>query len=467
MKRIAIAGGGITGLVTAYKLNKLGADVTLFEASDTLGGPVQTSRENNWLTESGPNTILETSPAIKTLIEDLGINNRKLYANDESKKRFVVKNSKPEQLPSSPPEFLSSPFFSFGAKMRLAREPFVGKAPHDKEESIADFVRRRLGKEFLDYAINPFIAGVYAGDPEKLSVKYAIPKIYALEEKYGSLIRGQIAGAKERKKSGLTRKDRAQLFSFDEGLHVLIEALTSSLTGKVELGTPITRIEAKAFGAEAFGYEDYRKDVWELFSINNESLGMFDDVILTIPAYKLSEIEFLSQNNPGSLSSLNDIYYPPVTSLALGFRRENVKHPLDGFGMLVPKVEGFRILGTLFSSTLFPYRAPADHVLLTTYIGGARYPDLALLNDDELVKLVRGDLRELLGATGEPVYICRSTYQKAIPQYEVGYGKFKDEMDEFERAMPGIHLAGNFRGGISMGDCITNAIRLAETIAES
>jgi oxygen-dependent protoporphyrinogen oxidase len=132
--------------------------------------------------------------------------------------------------------------------------------------------------------------------------------------------------------------------------------------------------------------------------------------------------------------------------------------------MLVPKVEGYRILGTLFSSTLFPYRAPADHVLLTTYIGGARYPDLALVSDDDLVKLVRGDLRELLGATGEPVYIHQSTFAKAIPQYEVGYGRFRKAIDEFEQGMPGIHLAGNYRGGISMGDCITNAFALAEKI---
>jgi oxygen-dependent protoporphyrinogen oxidase len=458
MKKIAIIGGGITGLTAAFALQKAGADVTVFEAGEVLGGPIRSHHENGYLAEAGPNTILETSPAITELIRELGIENKKRYTNEVASKRFIVKNSVPQALPMKPQDFLTSSFFSIGAKLRLAREPFVSKLSSNIEETVGEFVKRRLGQEFLDYAINPFVAGVYAGDPERLSVRYAFGKLAALEDKYGSLIKGQIQGAKERRKSGTTAKDKAKMFSFDDGLQVLIDALGAKL-GHVRFHSAITKIERRVETSANI----------DITLASGERIDGFDKVLLSAPAHKIADIEFISypatpSTNPLPLYGLHDIYYPPVTSLALGFDRREVKHPLDGFGMLVPKVEGFRILGTLFSSTLFAGRAPEDHVLLTTYVGGARYPELALLNDEDLLKLVLGDLRMLLGISAKPSFIHRTTWQKAIPQYEVGYGEFKDMMTNFEKDFPGIYLAGNFRNGISVGDCITNGIAITQKI---
>jgi len=457
--RIAVIGGGITGLTAAFALQKAGADVTVFEAGEVLGGPIRSHHEKGYIAEAGPNTILETSPSITQLIRELGIEDKKRYANEVASKRFVVKNSEPQALPMKPQEFLTSSFFSIGAKLRLAREPFTPKLSATKEETVADFVKRRLDQEFLDYAINPFVAGVYAGDPERLSVRHAFPKLAELEEKFGSLIKGQIQGAKERKKSGTTAKDRAKMFSFDDGLQVLIDALGAKLEGRVRYRSSITKIERRVETSANI----------DITLSSGERIDGFDKVLITAPAHKIADIEFISypatpSTNPLPLYGLHDIYYPPVTSLALGFDRRDVKHPLDGFGMLVPKVEGFRILGTLFSSTLFAGRAPEDHVLLTTYIGGARYPELALLNDEDLLKLVLGDLRVLLGVSAKPSFIHRTTWQKAIPQYEVGYGEFKEMMINFEKEYPGIYLAGNFRDGISVGDCITNGMSITEKI---
>jgi oxygen-dependent protoporphyrinogen oxidase len=458
MKKIAIIGGGITGLVTAYYLQKKGMDITLFEANDVPGGAIRSVRKDGYLIEAGPNTIVESSTDVSELIEELGLTSRRIYANGVANKRFIVRGSKPVEVPSSPQTFFSSSLFSFGAKIKLLSEPFKSRIIAE-DESLADFTRRRLGQEFLDYAINPFVAGVYAGDPEKLSARHAFPKITALEEKYGSLIKGQLRIAKDRKRSGTKERSRTKMFSFDDGLQVLIDTLTSKLDGRIQYNSAVTKIERRV---------ENEKNIDITFASGVRVDG-FDNVIITAPAHTIADIEIISYpatptTNMLPLYGLHDIYYPPVTSLALGFDKRDIKHPLDGFGMLVPKVEGFRILGTLFSSTLFPGRAPKDHVLLTTYIGGARYPDLALLGDDELVKLVLGDLRVLLGVTAKPSFIHRTTWKKAIPQYEVGYGEFKEMMTNFEKEYPGIYLVGNFRDGISLPDCITNAKAISANI---
>ncbi|MDP4219124.1 MAG: protoporphyrinogen oxidase [Bacteroidota bacterium] len=453
MNSIGIVGGGITGLVTAYRLKRDEKQVTLYEASSRPGGPVQSIRLDGYLAEFGPNTLLETSTAVSSLVHDLGLESRRLYASDLAKNRFIVRGGKPVALPSSPPSFIRSPLFSFGAKLRLLGEPFIAKFAESREESVADFVRRRLGSQFLDYAIDPFVAGVYAGDPEKLSVSHAFPKLHALEQKYGSLIKGQIKGKKERRKRGDVAKDRARMFSFDEGLQVLIDALQTDIGTAIKLNTSVTKIEHLSEG-------------WKVTYIDNgiEYINTHSALVLTIPAYRLAEI--LQKVGGIDLSSMKDIYYPPVTSLALGFKRGHVTHPLDGFGMLVPRKEPFHILGTLFSSTLFPGRAPSGHVLLTNYIGGSRSPGLGAASESEQIEVVLKDLHSLLGVHGEPDYVHRAYFPKAIPQYALGYGKYKTLLDSVEAKAVGIFFAGNYRNGISLSDCITSAENVAAKVAQ-
>lgn len=447
MKRIAVIGGGITGLTAAYRLRKLGHEVVLLEVSDRTGGVIQSVSKEGYLAECGPNTIMETSPVIGELISDLGLEKRKLISNPEADKKFIIKGGKPVEVPGSPPAFFASPFFSWKAKLRLMREPFVGRGSSE-DESLADFVRRRLGQEFLDYAINPMVGGIYAGNPEKLSVREAFPKVYALEEKYGSLIKGQIQGAKERKKTGAVSRQNAPKLSFDEGVQVLPDALSRHLGDIVKLRTKVERIRLS-------------EGKWYVSS----EVKSFDGIILALPAFRLADLEFEGAGQI-DLQPLKSIIYPPVASVVLGFRRGDVAHPLDGFGALVPEVENRHTLGTIFSSSLFEGRAPKDHVLLTSYVGGMRQPALAVAGHDRLCELTLEDLRSLYGISGEPTFRHSRLYRQAIPQYHVGYGKHRELMARTEKVTPGLRIAGHCRDGISLGDSIDSGDQAARKMDE-
>jgi oxygen-dependent protoporphyrinogen oxidase len=453
MKPIAIIGGGITGLTAAFRLKQQNLPVTVFEASERVGGVIQSVRQNGHLAEFGPNSILETSPLVAALVRDLGLESRRLYSDARAEKRYIVRGGQPVLLPSSPWAFLTSPLFSPAAKLRLLAEPFIGRAPADSDESIAEFVRRRLGQEFLDYAINPLVAGIYAGDPELLSVAQAFPKLHALEQRWGSLIVGQVRGARERQRSGEVSKQNAKKFSFDEGLQVLIDTLRTNLAGQIQSGAPVRSLEHKGGG-------------W-LVELDNHKLGEapseFSAILLALPAYKMAGLAVRATDYL-DLSRLSAIHYPPVASVVLGFRRVDVAHPLDGFGMLVPEKEGFNILGALFSSSLFPNRAPEGEVTITCYLGGARSPNLTLRTSAELVELAAKDLSVLLGIKGKTTFQRVTLFPRAIPQYNLGFGGYRAFMNDLELKAPGLFLAGHARDGISVSDCIVSGHQVAARI---
>ena len=306
------------------------------------------------------------------------------------------------------------------------------------------------------------MAGVYAGDPYKLSVAQAFPKLVQLEQRYGSLIKGQILGGRERKQRGEVAKDRAPKFSFDEGLQVLPDTLRVRLGNAVRLGTTVSRIVR---GRDALVTGGTPALLWtlDLRGDGNMSRAEHSAVVYAGTAFRLAELQIEAQA-PLSFTRFAEIRYPPVASVVLGFRREAIAHPLDGFGMLIPKVEGFKILGTIFSSSLFPNRAPAGHVALTSYIGGERYPELAALPPEKLVELTRADLRVLLRANGEPAFQHSVFYPKAIPQYNVGYGAYRELMTEAESKAPGLFLAGHYRDGVSLSDSILSGCNVAERV---
>ena len=455
MKSVAIIGGGITGLTAAFNLQQRGIPVTLYEGGERVGGVIRTVQENGYLAECGPNTILETSPLIGELIRDAGLESRQLYSDPAADKRYLVRDKQLVNLPTSPLAFFATRLFSWRAKAGLLVEPFRRRAAADLEESLAEFVLRRLGREFLDYAINPFVAGVYAGDPERLSVKHAFAKLHALEQRYGSLIMGQIFGARERKRRGTVSKQNAKKISFDGGLQVLTDTLGKKLGDQVRLNHVAKRISCNANGWQ-LDFEESGSNA----SANHSS------VLLTLPAYRLVDLKIHSQDKPVDLALLGQLEYPPVTSVVLGFRREDVAHPLDGFGVLIPEIEKFNSLGSIFSSSLFSGRCPAGHLTLTSYVGGTRSPDLALKEPEEIVQLVMEDLRVLVGLTGEPTYTHTCCYPNAIPQYNVGFGQFKARMDEAEKEAPGLFLGGHFRDGISLSDSIVAGYGAAERITK-
>ena len=279
MNPVAIVGGGITGLSAAFRLREQNIPVTLYEAGDRVGGAVRTICENGFMAEYGPNTILETSPKIAALITDLGLDSRRRDSDPGANKNYIVRDGKMRPLPTSAAAFAATPLFSMAAKLRLAAEPFICRAPDSEDESLADFVVRRLGREFLDYAINPFVSGIYAGDPKKLSVRYAFPKLHAVEAKYGSLIVGQFLGARERKKRVEVGAQQAKKVSFDDGLQVLTDTLRAQLGSVVELNSSVIAAQKSADGWAVTVHANQR-----------EEQRMHSAVLLTAPAHKLAGI---------------------------------------------------------------------------------------------------------------------------------------------------------------------------------
>ncbi|MDH4070505.1 MAG: protoporphyrinogen oxidase, partial [Ignavibacteria bacterium] len=402
-----------------------------------------------------PNGALETTPLFGTMFEELGILTDRVYANRLAGKRFILRNGTLHALPTSPGSFLSSRLWSTGGKLRLLKEPFVGRAA--EEESIAQFVERRLGREFLDYAINPFVAGVYAGNPEELSVRAAFPKLYNLEERYGGLIRGMVRGRKERKARSDTAKNKAELFSFREGMEEFPRALSSAIGSGIRTGTEVT--EVCLAGEPRNGKQRYR-----IIARDNGSDYTLDagTVVFAAPAYVAGRL--IAGLSPSLSSALDQISYPAVGEVFLGFREDAIGRALDGFGFLVPAKERRSILGTIWSSSLFEGRAPAGHAALTTFVGGSRQPQVLDRNDDDLVRMVVEELQEIMQLNGNPVFTSVTRWPRAIPQYHLGYHAITEAIDAFETCYPGLYICSNYRGGIAVGDCVMSAERTATRI---
>lgn len=445
---MAVLGGGITGLSAAWQLRRRGVPVRVFEAGTRPGGVMASVREGDWLLETGPNTLFENTPAITAFLHDLGLGSRRLEASPAAQKRYVVRRGVPVALPDSPLSFATSPLLSWPAKLGLLKEPFIGRAAVGLDESVAAFVTRRLGREFLDYIVNPFVAGVFAGDPAALSVRHAFPKLHALEQEHGSLLRGALA------RRNASAGPRGSMISFPDGLAEIPLALARSLDADLRLDHTVTAV--RRIG-----------DTWR---INFQAGGLrgegdFSAVVCALPPDVLAGLPFEGVPAAAGLTALHGIPHPPVASVFLGYRRADVAHPLDGFGLLTPAVEQRRILGTLFSSTLFPGRAPAGHVALTTFVGGTRQPELARANDVELYASVQAELAALLGVRGGPVIARIQRWPRAIAQYVVGFQSFKDACTAAEHGAPGLFIGGPACDGVSLSNCIAAGARLAAAVS--
>lgn len=448
---VLIVGAGISGLATAHFLASQDIRVHILEKGSYPGGTIRSQKMDGFLVEYGPNSTLDTTPLLHQLFNDLGIDDQVEYANPNAKKRYIVRSGQLNALPMGPVPFLKTDLFSRSAKLRLLKEPFISPSNSNEEESLADFVRRRLGQEFLDYAINPFVAGVYAGVPEKLSVQSAFPKLYELEQTYGSLIKGAIGGARKRRKSKETSKQSARLFSFQNGMQTIIDALNTRFNDKI-----FTEAKIDSIQKQNSSYGVKFQTAGELHRINCHSL------VFTIPTYHLTKLNF--EFDFQIRNQLNQISYPPVTMVFWGYRDNPAKVPLDGFGFLIPEKENKNILGTIWSSTIFSNRAPENGVALTTFIGGSRQPENAMQSNDEIIKMVEKDLKDLMEIDKQPDFIEIKRWEKAIPQYNIGHQKIIDSIMGFEKDHPGLYLSGNFRGGISVGDCLKQAHAMSARI---
>ena len=451
MKPVAIVGAGITGLSAAFRLRKQNIPCVVYEASGHAGGVIGTFREDGYLAEAGPNAITEISRKISSLVTDAGLAGHRIYSNPAAHGNFLLHRGRLVPAPSSILKFITTPLFTARGKLRVCLEPFIAANRSRDEESLACFVSRRLGPEFLEAVINPFVAGIYAGDPSLLSVRHGFPKLHSAEQLYGSLFRAKIFGARARQRSGEIPKTEAKKFSFDNGLEVLPERLKEKLGGALQLQTSV-------LGIEDLGGE------WSV-RLASGLREIHSAVLLAVPAHKLANISFHAANTAANaLTPLGGIIHPPVASIVLGFRREDVRHSLAGFGFLVPASEKRRILGSIFSSSIFAGRAPSGHVTITTYIGGCRNPDLALQPPRQLVAAAVGDLSDILGITGSPTFEHCTVVPQAIAQYNIGYDRFKQTMEKLETNHPGLFLAGTCKDGISVGNSIISGHDVARRI---
>ncbi|UCH73542.1 MAG: protoporphyrinogen oxidase [Rhodospirillales bacterium] len=448
---IVIVGAGISGLSAAWFLHRKGFAVRVLEAETRVGGVIETESLNGYLIERGPNSTMQKpgtpDDALGRIVAQTGLADRMLEASPAARKRFVMRGGRLLPLPMSPPAAIGTRLFSWRAKLRLLAEPFIGRAA--AEETIAQFVTRRLGREFLDYAIAPFVSGVYAGDPAQLSVRAAVARIYALERDHGSLIRGAIALRKLTKGAGMPS---GRLVSFDQGMAVLPAAIAAALPdGSVRTGC---RVESLARDGEEWQVRYGGPDGSAQIAAGH--------VVLALPAGATAAL--VAPLAPEAATLLRAIPYAPIVSAGLGYGRDEVAHPLDGFGFLIPRVEGVRILGGLFSSTLFPGRAPDGRVLITAFIGGTTDPEAVALDDDAVTAAIAGDLAAALEIDGTPRPVRLSRYQAAIPQYTLGH---LDRVAGVEAALadlPGLHLRASWRDGVSVADCVRNGEKLAESL---
>ncbi len=451
--RITILGAGISGLATAHWLYRDGFDVTVLEAEDRPGGSMVTRKDEGFLVDCGPNSGLDTTPLIRRLVEEVGLENDLIYANDVGGRRYILKRGRLHPLPTGPGAFLKTGLFSAWAKCRLLAEPFIGKSDDGYYQSIADFVRRRLGREFLDYAINPFVSGVFAGDPEKLSVKSAFPKLYRLEEVYGGLIKGMVKGARERKARRETSKQHAKMFSFSGGMQSFPRAISDMLGDRVRYGCEVQGVTRSG-------------NRWRTTIRSGNELNEIesDFVVSATPAHRAASI--FKGVDPELAQHLEAIYYPPVKLLSLGYRRSDVGRPLDGFGYLIPEREEKSFLGAIWSSTLFPGRAPKDAVAFTLFVGGARSPGLPDADADELNRTVISEFSHIMSIQVPPIFSMEYMWPRAIPQYTLGYIEHERYFQQFENDHPGLFLSGNYRGGIAVGDCIIQSDLIYRKISE-
>jgi len=446
---IAVLGGGISGLTAAHQLVRTGHEVVVLDRRVAAGGRIHTEKRDGFLVEHGPNSMISPAPGAEALIDALGLTGQRIDKDSAVRHRYLVRDGRAHALPIDPLGFFSSGFFSRRGRLRLLAEPFIGRGPAD--ESVADFVRRRFGRELLDYVFDPLVGGLYAGNPEHLSMAALLPRLKQLEMRYGSVVRGVAAKAL----AGMDPRfdpRRRMLFSFRQGMATLPQRLATALGARLCSSIRVEGVHAEAGGGFRLSMLDR----------DRTTALRVDGVVVALPAYAAARV--LAPLAPQVGQTLAAIEHPPLAVVALGYRRRQVRHPLDGLGVLTPTVERRNVLGFLFSSTLFAGRAPDDRVLLTAYVGGARQPELAQSPREELIDLVRAEAEDLLGAHGVPVFDSVRYWRHGLPQPDLGHTERMKSLHDLESEFPGLAITGNYVAGVSTAACIDAAVAAAERI---
>lgn len=446
MTPAVVLGAGISGLAAAHRLRATGHQVIVLEASNRPGGILRTTEIGGCRFELGPNTV-QRSPELVALCRDAGVEDKLITASSAARRRYLLKGGKLMAVPGSPPALITSPLFSAIGKLRLLREPLVGRGPGPRE-SLADFARRRLGREAVPM-VDAVAHGVYAGDPEELAVGFAFPRVYALEAEHGSLLRGALAGRRKSRES--TPRGPLPLVGYRGGFGALAKDLSRDLD--IRYGTEAVRVVRPDEAAS-----DGRFTVIIRASESTGESGTSidtDRVVSTLPAA-------VSRTVLGVLGDLDEVRSLPfaaVATVSLVFDRDTVGHPLDGFGFLVPHVERQPILGCLFVSSLFAESAPANRLALTVMVGGRRNPPLVDLDDDAMIDTVLEALRQPLGIAGSPIASLVNRWRPGIPQPTESWPNIQAAADAVEDANPGLTILGSWRSGPGVPNCIAASRR--------
>jgi oxygen-dependent protoporphyrinogen oxidase len=494
MKHVVIIGGGISGLAAAHRLLERSGecgkqfDLTVLEAGSRLGGIVQTRERDGFLLESGPDSFISEKPAALALVKRLGLESHLIETNQHHRRSFIVREGRlrpvPEGFhllaPSRLWPFVKSDIFSWSGKARMAldlllprRELNANNAGNNADESLAQFVRRRLGTEALERMAQPMVGGIYTADPERLSLQATMPRFLEMEREHRSLIR-----ALRRQNSRTVSEDagaetsgaRYSLFlSFDRGMQLLTDTLEERIssfgsqisTGAVSGQTSIRVNTAVESITLQDGSDGERSPKWKLTTSTNESL-FADAICLALPAYVSSRL--LSTVDPQLAGALAEISYASSATINLGFKRDDIPHPLDGFGFVVPFIEKRSLIACTFSNVKFAGRAPQGQALLRAFVGGALQPELLELNEDELLARVLGDLRDLLGIERAPLFAEVTKWERSMPQYHVGHLERVKRIEARLASLPGLVLAGNAYSGLGIPDCIRSGEAVADRI---
>jgi protoporphyrinogen/coproporphyrinogen III oxidase len=446
-KHVIVIGAGISGLACAYRLNQLGTEVTLLEASNRPGGLIGTIQKDGFLFESGPQSF-QTTDLVLSLIRELGIESE-LQKADPRAARYILLHGKLQKIPTSPQAMLTSSLLGVGSRWKILSEPFRKTRPPAAEESVAKFARRKFGDEILEYLVGPFVSGVYAGDPEKLSLKAAFPSLDEWEREYGSVLRG----AKKARKG--TNASPSLLCSFRQGVARLPDAIAEKLGSRLQIG--ITAESLNRLGPNG-------NEMFELRTEREaESATMqASAIVVATPAYVSAHlIEPISEQLGHTLSG---IAYAPVAVVASGYYRQQAGEPMDGFGFLVPHREKLHTLGTVWNSSLFPGRAPEGAVTVTSFAGGATNPEIAAQPEDQIAKIIQSENEHILKIVGSPITSAVWRYARALPQYNLGHGHVVEAIRDAERQLPGIFFAGNYLEGPALGKCVENGFQTAEAV---
>jgi oxygen-dependent protoporphyrinogen oxidase len=458
MNRIVIIGGGISGLAAAHRILELNqaAHVTILEASNRLGGTIHTEYRGGFLLERGPDSFISEKPQAIALAKRLGLESQLIQTNEEYRRSFIVRDGRlravPEgfqlMAPSRMWPFITSDIFSLPGKMRMAADLFLPRKSTNgtTDESLASFVRRRLGEEALARMAQPMVGGIYTADPETLSLRATLPRFLDMEQKHRSLILAMLRQGRAAK-TGTSGARYSLFLSFDRGMQVLVDALTR-INADFFLNTRVQRVT----------YDQG----WRIYTDKEERFEA-DAVCLAVPAYVAASL----LSDARLAEKLRAIKYASTATINFGYRRAAIAHPLNGFGFVVPVIEKRSLIACTFSNVKFSGRAPEGHVLLRAFAGGALQPEIFALDETEMATRVEADLRELLGIREDPCLIEVAKWERSMPQYEVGHLERVSDIEKLAGELPGLALAGNAYRGAGIPDCVRSGEKAAEAMLKT